>query len=94
MLSKLVLFASAGGLMRGYINLRSEKIFQQIFKDVEKMPIYNLDYLQSLQDIPTNKFILLCGKAIPHEQVTYPYHLLFILDNLYQILDKAYSCGQ
>ena len=45
MLSKLVLFASAAGLMRGYINLRSEKIFQQIFKDVEKMPIYNLDYL-------------------------------------------------
>ncbi len=27
------------------------------------MPLYNLDYMKSLNDLPVDKYILLCAKA-------------------------------
>lgn len=76
MLSKLILVAATGSLMRGFFLLRRERLLNTIFKDVEKMQIYNLDYLASLDDLPKNKFILLCGKACKIGGVNYRFKTL------------------
>lgn len=62
MLSKLILLGATGTILKGYYHLRSEKLFSKIFTDVDKMPVYNIDYLKNLNDLPKNTDILLCGK--------------------------------
>ncbi|KAM3138068.1 hypothetical protein pb186bvf_009741 [Paramecium bursaria] len=39
-----------------------EKMFKKMFADVQLMQIYNLDYLNSLRDLPQNEFIIVAGK--------------------------------
>ena len=71
MLGKVILVAATGSLMKGFFLIRRERLLNTIFKDVEKMQIYNLDYLESLDDLPKNQFILLCGKAYKINGVNY-----------------------
>ena len=71
MLGKFLLVASSVSFVRGFYLLRRERYLNRIFKDVEKMPIYNLDYLKSVQDLPTNQYVLLCARIDKVNEATY-----------------------
>lgn len=71
MLGKFLLVASSVSFVRGFFLLRRERYLNRIFKDVEKMPIYNLDYLKGVQDIPINQYVILCARIDKVNEATY-----------------------
>lgn len=71
MISKAILVGATFSLIKGIFHLRRERLLNTIFKDVEKMQLYDLDYLQSLNDLPKNQYILLVAKAYKIDGVNY-----------------------
>lgn len=62
-LSNLVLFGGFGCLSFGYYLRTKEAYFQQLFTNIEKCQKFHLDYIDSTQNLPTDKPLLIFGTA-------------------------------
>lgn len=62
-LSKFLLVGATGKFAHAFILLRKEKYFSSLFETYEKAPIFDFDYLQKIDELPTNKTIALCAQV-------------------------------
>ena len=62
-LSNLILVGGVGCLSLGYYFQTKEAYFQELFKTIEKCQKFHLDYVDSADNLPLNKPLLLFGTA-------------------------------
>lgn len=62
-ISKFLLFGATGKFAHAFILLRKEKYFASLFETYEKAPIFDFDYLQKIDELPTKKIIALCAQV-------------------------------
>jgi hypothetical protein len=65
-------FLLVGGVLStgfGYYYLRKGKRLNEVFKSVKNVPLFNMDYLDKLVDLPLDRDILLLGTVKPHDYV-------------------------
>jgi hypothetical protein len=63
LLSKLLLMGATGKFAQAFLLLRQEKYFTSLFHLYEKAPIFDFDYLQKIEELPTKKMIALCAEV-------------------------------
>ena len=63
LISKFLLLGATGKFVHAFILLRKEKYFASLFETYEKAPIFDFDYLQKIDELPTKKIIALCAQV-------------------------------
>lgn len=68
MISKVLLLSAMSFLGIGMFHRQRVKILEDEFGRFKNIPEFNIDYMRSIQDLPTNKDILVLGKVKAHQQ--------------------------
>ncbi|CAD8187850.1 unnamed protein product [Paramecium octaurelia] len=62
LITNFCLVSASCAALRAVVLFRKEKVLSKMFTDVDKMPLYNLDYINSKADLPINQYLVLTGK--------------------------------
>lgn len=54
LITNFCLASASCAALRAVFLFRKEKVLSKMFMDVDKMPLYNLDYINSKADLPIN----------------------------------------